>query len=253
MEYLRRLYEWVLGWAETPYGVWALLILAFAESSFFPIPPDVLLIALVIGAIENLSEQYPPVPDASKHTFIKGLGVWAQYFAKGIPWILSHAGPALTRFPRSRPAYFAFVCSVGSVVGGIFGYCIGHFFWYTADGTFAPIARFFFNVVPGFSEEAFQAVRISYNTWNFWIVFTAGFTPIPYKLITITAGVFSINFPLFCFASLVSRSSRFFLVAGLFWIFGPPIRTFLDTYFNLICFLFLFLLLLGFIVARMLW
>jgi len=252
MGYLRRLYDWILGWAETPYGAWALFILAFAESSFFPIPPDVLLIALVIGAVKNLSDQYPPAPDSSeKNTFFQGLGAWTQYFAKCVPWILSHAVPLLTRFPRSRPAYFALVCSVGSVFGGILGYGIGHFFWYTGDGTFSAIARIFFNAVPGFSEEAFHTVKEAYDTWNFWVVFTAGFTPIPYKLITITAGVFSINFPIFCLASIISRSARFFLVAGLLWVLGPPIRTFIDTYFNVICFLFLFLLLLGFIAAKM--
>jgi membrane protein YqaA with SNARE-associated domain len=252
MGYLRRLYDWVLGWAETPYGIWALFVLAFSESSFFPIPPDVLLIALVIGAEKSLPGQYPSAPDSSEDSsFLRGIGAWARYFARVIPWILSHVVPLLTRFPRSRPAYFALVCSLGSVLGGVFGYCIGHFFWYTGDGTFSSIARFFFSAVPGFSEEAFYGIRESYDTWNFWIVFTAGFTPIPYKLITITAGVFKINFPIFCVASFVSRSARFFLVAGLLWVLGPPIRTFVDRYFNLICFLFLFLLVLGFVAAKL--
>ena len=253
MGYIRRLYDWVLHWAETPYGVWALFILAFSESSFFPIPPDVLLIALAIGAVQSIPGQYPPPPDASeKSTFPRGLREWTRYFAKVIPWILTHFGLLLARFPRSRLFYFASVCSIGSVIGGVFGYCIGHFFWYAGDGTFSSLANFFFSAVPGFSEHSFHALKESYDTWNFWIVFTAGFTPIPYKLITITAGVFNINFPIFCLASFVSRSARFFLVAGLLWILGPPIKTFIDTYFNLICFLFLFLLILGFVVAKML-
>lgn len=253
MGYIRRLYDWVLRWAESPYGVWALFILAFSESSFFPIPPDVLLIALVIGAVQNLSGQHPHAPDISgKSTFFQGLKDWAGYFARVLPWTLSRAAPLVARFPRSRASYFAFVCSAGSVLGGILGYSIGHFFWYTGEGTFSALARFFFDVVPGFSEEAFHAVRESYNTWNFWIVFTAGFTPIPYKLITITSGVFNINFPIFCLASFVSRSARFFLVAGLLWVLGPPLKIFIDNYFNSICFLFLFLLLSGFIVVKIL-
>ena len=118
MGYLRRLYDWVLGWAETPHGVWALFVLAFSESSFFPIPPDVLLIALVIGADQGLPGQYPAAPNPSQEsTFSQGIREWTRYFAQVIPWILSHAGPLLTKFPRSRPAYFALVCSLGSVLG----------------------------------------------------------------------------------------------------------------------------------------
>ena len=104
MGYIRRLYDWVLHWAETPYGVWALFILAFSESSFFPIPPDVLLIALVIGAVQSIPGQYPPPPDASeKSSFARGIREWTGYFVRVIPWILTHFGPLVAKFPRSRP------------------------------------------------------------------------------------------------------------------------------------------------------
>jgi len=253
MGYLRRIYDWVLHWAETPFGVWALFILAFAESSFFPIPPDVLLIALVIGAVRNPPVSYPPPPQSSeRNSFSQSLAEWKKYFVKLIPYIFTHLIPLGKKIPRSRPFRLALICSLGSVIGGIFGYGIGHFFWYADNNTFSAIAHLFFNTIPGFTVESFNTMKNGYDQWNFWIVFTAGFTPVPYKLITITAGVFNINFPIFCFASFVSRSARFFLVAGLLWILGPPIKTFIDNYFNLICFLFLFLLGLGFIVVKLL-
>jgi len=253
MGYLRRVYCWVLHWAETPSGIWALFILAFAESSFFPVPPDILLIALVIGAMQKFPVPYPPPPRPSEEsTFFQELTMWNKYFFRILPWVFTNFPRLLKKFPGSRPFFIAFVCSLGSVIGGMFGFALGHFFWYTDDKTFSSLACFFFNTVPGFSKESFYVLKNSYEKWNFWIVFTAGFTPVPYKLITITAGVFNINFPIFCFASFLSRSARFFLVTCLLWIFGPPIKTFLDSYFNLICFLFLFLLVLGFVVVKML-
>ncbi len=190
----RRLYDWVLHWAETPYGLPALAALSFAESSFFPIPPDVLLIALVLGATRK--------------------------------WIR-----------------IAVVCSVASVVGGIVGYGIGFGFWQAVD-------QFFFAHVPGFTPEVFARVSELYDAWNFKLVFAAGFTPLPYKVITITAGVAQINFPIFVLASALSRSARFFLVAALLRKFGEPIRAFIDRYFNLLSIVFLVLLFGGFLVLK---
>ncbi|HUU26290.1 MAG TPA: YqaA family protein [archaeon] len=191
---LRRLYDWVLHWAETPFGSAALFINAFAESSFFPIPPDALLIALSIGK------------------------------------------------PK-RAFRFAAYCSVASVLGGAAGYLIGAVIW-------DLVGRFFFQYVPSFTPEAFEHVGMLYERYNFWVVFTAGFTPIPYKLITIGAGVFNINFLVFMAASVISRSARFFLVAGLIRLFGPSIKAFIDRYFNLLSILFLILLVAGFLVFK---
>ncbi|RMF97529.1 MAG: DedA family protein [Candidatus Schekmanbacteria bacterium] len=193
---LRKLYDWVLHWADTPYGAPALFLLAFAESSFFPIPPDVLLIALVISK------------------------------------------------PR-RAFKFALICSIGSALGGMLGYGIGKFLW-----EYAGISYFFFHYVPGFTPAVFDRVSKIYNEWNFWAVFTAGFTPIPYKVFTIAGGVFSINFPVFVLASVISRSARFFIVAGLLWKFGEPIREFIDKYFNILSIIFVILLLGGFILLK---
>lgn len=192
MVMIRRLYDWVLHWAETPYGMPALALLAFAESSFFPVPPDVLLMALCLGA------------------------------------------PA-------RSLAFAAVCSVASVAGGILGYLIGWLVWEQVGG-------FFFAYV--FSVEIFEKVGALYNANAFWAVFTAGLTPIPYKVFTIAAGVFDVNFNEFIIASVFSRSTRFFAIAGLIWAFGPPIRGFIDKYFNLLSIVFVVLLVGGFLVVR---
>ena len=194
MRFMRKLYDWVLHWAETPYGPAALFLLALAESSFFPVPPDALLIALCLGAIKKS---------------------WR----------------------------FAFVASVASVLGGMVGYLIGFAVW-------EPVSPFFFKYVPGFTEENFQKVLHHYQDSGFWYVFMAGFTPIPYKIFTIASGVFKLNFPLFLLASTISRSLRFFLVAGLFKKFGPRIQVFIDKYFNLLAVLFFVLLLGGFLVIK---
>lgn len=198
MKFVRQLYDWMLHWAETPYGPIALFILAFAESSFFPIPPDALLIALVLGA-------------------------------------------------RKKAFRFALNSTVASVLGALLGYAIGHFVWWGAEGEFSNFALFFFNNIPGFTETIFYKVQGLYDEWNFWIVFTAGFTPIPYKVFTISAGAFDVNLILFVLASIVSRAGRFFLVAGLIWKFGDQIKDFIDKYFNLLAIAFTILLIGGFV------
>ncbi|MEP0860339.1 MAG: DedA family protein [Ignavibacterium sp.] len=201
MKLLRKLYDWVLHWAETPYGPIALFILAFAESSFFPIPPDALLIALVLGA-------------------------------------------------TTKAFRFALNCTIASVLGALLGYTIGHFLWWTPSNEFTSIAMFFFNNIPGFTEKLFFDVQKMYDQYDFWIVFTAGFTPIPYKVITISSGAFNINLPMFVFASVISRGARFFLVAFLIWKFGPQIRSFIDKYFNWLAIAFTVLLIGGFVAIK---
>ena len=93
-------------------------------------------------------------------------------------------------------------------------------------------------------------IKSLYDDWDFWIVFTAGFTPIPFKLITISAGTFNINFFMFFLASVISRSARFFIVASLIWVFGDPIRNFIENYFNLLAVIFTILLIGGFILIK---
>ncbi len=201
MKFVRKLYDWVLSWAESPYGAVALFVLAFTEASFFPIPPDALLIALVLGL-------------------------------------------------RKKSFYFAMICTIASVTGAMLGYYIGQVLWWESSGEFSSLAMFFFNNVPGFHEELFYNVKNMYDEWNFWIVFTAGFTPIPYKIFTISGGAFDVNFIMFVIASIVSRGARFFLVAGLIWKFGDQIKTFIDKYFNLLAIAFTVLLIGGFILIK---
>lgn len=190
----KKLYEWVLSWAETPYGSWALFILAFSESSFFPIPPDVLLIALAVGKPE-------------------------------------------------KSLKFALICSVGSVLGGILGYFIG---WQFMAMLGEKIVAFY-----GLTEKV-TYIGSLYHQYDAWAVGIAGFTPIPYKVFTITAGAFKINFFIFLLASAVSRSLRFFLVGALIYKFGPQIQNFIDKYFNILAIVFTILLVGGFILIKML-
>lgn len=191
MNIIKRLYDWMLSWGDSRWGALALFLFAFAESSFFPIPPDVLLIALCLGAVK-------------------------------------------------RSFRFAAICTAGSILGAMLGYSIGFFAWQTTAGEYTALAEFFFAHV--FSVEAFEKVGGLYDQYNFWIVFTAGFTPLPYKIFTISGGLFHINLPMFVLASIISRGLRFFLIGGLIWKFGAPIKGFIDKYFNLLAVAFTVLL-----------
>lgn len=194
----RKLYNWVIHFADTPHGERALFLLSFAESSFFPVPPDVLLAPLTLGAPKK----------------------WFR---------------------------FALSCSIASVLGGIFGYFIGMFLWNSIGGWFFEHLG-----AIGFTEENFAKFQEGYKKYDFWIVFTCGFTPLPYKVCTITAGVARIFFPGFLIASALSRSARFFIVAGLFGWKGEKIRPFIEKYFNWLSLAFVVLLIGGFAVLKLL-
>lgn len=191
MQFLKRLYDWTLHWANTPYGAPALFLLAFAESSFFPIPPDVLLVAL-------------------------GLSIPKRAFK------------------------YALVCTAGSVLGGAFGYLLGWQFWEIAKGIL-------FKYI---DPVGFEAVRNSFIKYEAWAVAIAGFTPVPYKVFTIAAGFLRADFTVFVIASVLSRGARFFMVSALMYFFGPPIRAFIDKYFNILTLAFMFLLISGFLLIR---
>jgi membrane protein YqaA with SNARE-associated domain len=191
---VRRMYDWVLHWSETPYGPWALFVLAFMESSFFPIPPDVLLIALALGLPE-------------------------------------------------RALRFALMCTVGSVFGGMLGYFIGVSFF---DLVGHRILEFYGAL------EKFAEVQKLYNRYGVWMVGIAGFTPIPYKVFTIASGVFRLDFVPFVVVSFFTRAARFYIVAGLIWKFGPPIKKFIDKYFDVLSIAFVIILLLGFAAVKLL-
>lgn len=192
MKYLKKLYDWVLHWAVTPYAIPALFVLSFAESSFFPVPPDVLLIAMAIA------------------------------------------------MPK-RSFKYALICTIASVLGGMFGYLIG---LELIDSIGQPILNFYG------AMDKYEYIQALYKKYDAWAVGIAGFTPIPYKVFTIAAGAFKIDFPIFILASIAGRAGRFFLVAGFIYIFGPPIKDFIDKYFNLLCVAFMILLIGGFLLVR---
>ncbi len=190
--WVRSLYDWVVGLSERPNAVRTLFVIAFAESSFFPIPPDVLLIPLAIGN------------------------------------------------PR-RALRFAALCTVGSSLGALLGYFLGLEFYEVIGQRIVA----FYSV-----GEQYERVQALYQQWDVVAIALAGFTPIPFKIFTITAGVFKINLLTFTIVVVLSRGARFFLLGGLIWRFGPSIRNFVDRYFNLLVVLFSILLVGGFFIVK---
>lgn len=179
------LVAWTVRHAEGKNAKWWLFGLAFAESSFFPIPPDVLL-----GAILMTRE-------------------------------------------RIRAFFYATVTTVGSVLGGLFGYAIGYFFFQTIGVWLVGVYHL---------EAQMETVRMLFADNAFFAIFVAAFTPIPYKVFTITAGLFSINLPVFIIASILGRGGRFFAVAGVMRFFGGHIARIAYRYFNLISFAIAFII-----------
>lgn len=193
---LRRLYDWVLSWADSRHGLTALAVISFTESSFFPIPPDVLQIALSVS--------------------------------------------------RPRRAFlYAGVSAIASVAGGVAGWVIG---W----GLWQMVAGFFFDYVPGFSHDKFEYVETLYRENAFLAIFVAAFTPIPYKIFTIAAGVFGVPLVTLVAASAVGRSLRFFLVAGVMRLFGEQARRILDRHLEWVTLVFGVLLVAGFVAIKFL-
>ena len=184
MKILRSLYNWTLEKAEHKYSAWILGLVSFAESSFFPIPPDILLIPMVIAK-------------------------------------------------RVRAWTYAFICTFSSVLGGMVGYGIGYFF-YNSIGIIIIDAYHLSN--------SFSAFESYYNQYGILIVLGAGFTPFPFKFITIASGVFNLNILLFIITAIVARGLRFYLIAGLLFVFGEKIKVLIDKYFNILAILFFTLL-----------
>ena len=187
------MYDWVEGFAQKPTALWALFVIAFTESSFFPVPPDVLLIALAVSQ------------------------------------------PA-------KAMKFALITTVGSVLGGLFGYYIGYELMELVGD---PIIAFY-------HAQAYKAIVVDkfQGPLGVWFLVAAAFTPIPYKVATIASGATQMPFLPFVVASALGRAARFFLVAGLIWKFGPSIKTFIDKYFDKLSIAFLALLVLGFVAVK---
>ena len=167
---LRQLYNWTMSFAERRNARWALAGISFAESSFFPIPPDVLL----------------------------------------IPMILAN---------RYRALELALVCTLASVLGGVFGYAIGALLYDTVGVWLINLYGY---------QDKMAAFREAYAAWGMWIVLLAGFTPVPYKVFTIASGLAAYDLLPFIIFSAIGRGGRFFLLAGLLYYYGEPIRGFIE-------------------------
>lgn len=191
---LRALYDKTLEWSGHRHAIWILALVSFAESSFFLIPPDVLLIPMVLAA-------------------------------------------------RTKWFRIAFVCTIASVAGGLFGYFIGAFLF---EELGRPILDMYH------ATAKFEAAREAYNEHGVLIVFTAGFSPIPYKIFTIASGVSGMEPVSFTLASLVGRGARFFLVALLLWKFGEPIQAFIEKRLGLLTLIFCVMLVGGIIILKFL-
>ncbi|MCX5776732.1 MAG: DedA family protein [Candidatus Firestonebacteria bacterium] len=192
LKLIRNLYDWTIRQAQSKKAPYALFCISFAESSFFPVPPDALLIPMVIGEKKK----------------------WFQY---------------------------ALICTLGSVLGGILGYFIGWGLYETVGKALVS----FYNM-----EEVIKVVGVKFSENAFLTVFTAAFTPIPYKAITIAGGVFLISLEVLIVASIVGRAARFFLVAGTLRILGQKIQDVLEKYFNILSMMFMILLIGGFVVLK---
>ncbi|MGO1120326.1 YqaA family protein [Rhodovibrionaceae bacterium A322] len=192
MPLIEALYHRTMALAENPRAAWFLFFIAFIESSVFPIPPDVLLIPMVIAA-------------------------------------------------PTRAWRLAAIATLGSVLGGLAGYGIGALFF---ESIGEPVMAFY-----GYLDR-FELFASYYNEWGAWIVGGAGFTPFPYKVITIASGVTQLDLTTFIIASVLSRGLRFFLVAALLWKFGAPIKVFIDRYLPQLTILFFVLLIGGFVAIK---
>ncbi len=192
IRWMQNLYNWTLHWAKAKHAPWALFFIAFIESSFFPVPPDVLLIAMVVA-------------DKKK---------WLRHAA---------------------------ICTLGSVCGALLGYFIG---W----ALYEFIGKFI--VTTYHLEAVMDLVGKKYAENAFLTVFTAAFTPIPYKVITIGAGLFKISVMTLVIASIIGRAGRFFMVAGALRIFGDKIKNVIEKYFDILSIVFVLLLAGGFLVLK---
>jgi membrane protein YqaA with SNARE-associated domain len=173
---IERLYRWVLSLAASKNAEWALGVVAFVESSFFPLPPDLVLIPMAIAR-------------------------------------------------RERAFWFAFICTVGSVLGGLLGYAIGALLYDT-------VGQWLIHIY-GLEDKAAQ-FHAMYDKYGLWVILIKGLTPIPYKLVTIVSGIAHFNVWVFVAASIVTRGLRFFIVAALIRQFGAPIQAFIERRLTLV-------------------
>lgn len=186
---LRRLYDRLIALADKPGALWILAVVSFVESSFFPIPPDIMLIPMVLAN-------------------------------------------------RKRAWVFAGVCTIASVLGGFLGYAIGYYLFETAGKW----------VIDAYGlQHAFENFQLQFKEWGLWVILIKGLTPIPYKIVTIASGAAHFDLLTFGVASLITRGGRFFLVAGLLYVVGEPVREFVEKRLTLVTTAFVLIIIGGFV------
>ena len=190
---MRGLYDWTMNLASGPKAVWALCFVSFIESSFFPIPPDLLLIPLVLAR-------------------------------------------------RTNAFKIAALTTVSSVLGGAFGYAIGYFLYQSVG---VPVLNFYHYTAQ------FEEFCAAYNQYGAWIVFGAGLTPFPYKIVTIASGVTHLNFIVFMIASVIARGMRFYFVAWLLWKYGTPMKAWIEKNLGWLSIVFFVLLIGSFFLIKL--
>lgn len=245
----RRLYNWVIHFANTPHGERALFVLSFAESSFFPVPPDVLLAPLSLGAPKKWVRLATICSIASvlggTFGYIIGIFLWflvGNFFHNYVPgfsWdkvILKDGSEVNCVVAAENVATEGFLVNIKTALN----YPITVVTDAQEKKVFAEQA------VQDVQVHTFSIVGNQYQKYGWQIVAFAGFTPFPYKVVTITSGIFKINFAVFVIASVLSRSARFYMVAGLFGWKGEKVRPFIEKYFNWLTLLFTLLLVGGF-------
>jgi membrane protein YqaA with SNARE-associated domain len=174
-EWYKRLKVWILHWANTKWGVWALFICAFFDASVFGLPTPMLFFAL---ALMNIKKVY----------------------------------------------IYVLFGTLGTLAGAVAGYSIGHFAWLNANGEFTGVAQFMFNNIPGFSVAVYDKIHLLYAKWDFWILFVAAALPLPFKIFSISSGVFDINLVIFSIATLISQGLKFMVLALLTIKLGPEVK-----------------------------
>ena len=189
---IKGMYDWAMGIASKSNAVWALLVVSFVESSFFPIPPDIFLIPLVLAQ-------------------------------------------------REKAFRLALYCTIASVLGGFFGYAIG---FLLDDAVLSPLL-IKFHMIDGFNQ-----FKAWYHEFGAWIVFVAGLTPFPYKIVTIASGAVGLNLFVFALASVISRGIRFFFIAWLLYKWGKPMKEYIEKNLGWLSILFVVLLLGGFLLIK---
>jgi membrane protein YqaA with SNARE-associated domain len=190
----RKLYDWTLRMAGHRHAIRYMGLVSFAESSFFPIPPDVMVVPMILAR-------------------------------------------------REQAYWIATVCTITSVLGGIFGYAIGHFLYESVGLWLVHLYHI---------EEKMQSLRALYDQYGAWVILVKGLTPIPFKLVTIASGVFSFNFPLFVLLATITRAFRFFLIAFLLKRYGAPVQAFIEKRLTLVGWVALIALIGGFALVAFL-